>query len=53
MILWHDPWYAADLTTKHQTGWKKKRQLRDVLQTTSLNGEAAWQSDMQHCCISS
>jgi len=31
----------------------KKRQLRDGLQITSLIGEAAWQSDMQHCFISS
>lgn len=28
MILWHDPWYAADLTTTYQPGWKKKAAQR-------------------------
>lgn len=39
MILWHDPWYAADLTSTHQPGWKKK-----AAQRWATNHQLKWRS---------
>ena len=56
-LIEHDTlaWPLVCSWPDHQTSTRleKKRQLRDGLQTTSLNSEAPWQSDMQHCFINS
>lgn len=41
MILWYDPWYAADKTSTHQPGWKKK-----AAQRWATHHQLKWRSSL-------